>query len=225
MPTDLPNPTTRRLFQLGLPISPYPIPPCAIETLPALPPMLDAAPPSGLLSALVGERYGVETMQDSDIHDERIWPWLDRVRAWSVPCLMETAFSAPHLLGTLAACLQHLRRVVPAATWGVNPADVVYGLVGPLQKYGLLHVRIPAPPDTATNQAMGLELAGRITTLNGAAIDSVEGRQLWEQLYAAPWDLQNELAHAHWLHVLQITLFQATYANVQGTSIGIGFCM
>lgn len=164
-------------------------------------------------------------MQDPDTHDERDWPLLDRVRAWSVPCLMETTFTAPHPLGALAACLQHLTAIFPTATWGVAPDAGVYPLVGALQKYGLFRAHVPAPPEMVTNQPMEVEIAGRITHLNGATIRSAAGQRLWAQLYAAPWEYQDATVHAHWLDSMEIQVFQATYANLWATGIHIPFSL
>jgi hypothetical protein len=81
-------------------------------------------------------------------------------------------------------------------------------------KYGIIHELLPAPIDEATQEAMVLELFGRLEFLNGEPVHRNWYRDRWPE--NPPTD-NTEIGD------LAFRLIRSTYANTSVPAVGVPF--
>lgn len=222
----LPNdPMLARWTSFGVPLSPYPLPPRDLAVIVATGQPANTRPPQGLLADHVGAAYPAHLMEDEDRHERTTWPLLRWVRAFPVAGVIGTTVGAAHPVATMAALVAHLTTLLPGMPWDVNADAMLYPFVAALHKYALVVSHLPAPPDLATGQAMGLDVALRITHLNGHPIQSPPGQALKARVYALDAEVGDVAVYQGWLDGIQLAVTQLTYTNMRGTGIHLPWYM
>src|SRR5262249_32424264 len=143
----------------------------------------DQRPVRGAMARYVGHQYSAEELwqyylSHADVHPQEeaeLQPLARRIRAFDVPVLAGVTFGCSRV-GDLASTLE---RVVvehlPGTAWG--PFDRVRP--GRVTKYAIIHEIVIAPTDEATQEAMVLELFGRLEIVNGERVGRDWYRQRW----------------------------------------------
>lgn len=179
----------------------------------------DQRPILGVMTPYVGHQYTEEELwqfhkQHSDIYPQEeaeLRPLARRIRAFDVPSLSGVTFGCRRL-GELAVTLERIvAEQLPGATW--EPLDPV-SLSRLAKKYGIIHGVLPAPMDEATQDAMSLELFGRLESLNGEPVHRDWYRERWPE-YSPVDDAE--------IGDLTFRITRGTYANTSVPGIGVPF--
>lgn len=178
----------------------------------------DQRPILGKMAAYVGHQYTAEELwQFYQAHAEvypqeeaELRPLARRIRAFDIPILSGVAFGC-HRLGDLATVLERaVAERLPEIAWepfdGVRPSRV--------RKYGIIHEVLPAPADEATQEAMTLELFGRLESLDGELVHRNWYRERWQENPPTDDDEIGDLA---------FRLIRGTYANTSVPGVGVPF--
>jgi hypothetical protein len=178
----------------------------------------DQHPVLGEMAAYVGHQYTDEELwqlyqQHTEVYPQEeaeLRPLARRIRAFDVPALSGVTFGCRRL-GDLAVRLaQVVAEQLPGTTCGsfdrVRPGRVT--------KYGIIHEVVPAPLDEATQEAMVLELFGRLESLNGEPVHRNWYRERWPE---------NPPADDAEIGDLAFRLTRGTYANTSVPGVGVPF--
>lgn len=171
--------------------------------------------PAGAMAPYLGRRYTEEELFDED----RVWgdaaKRLVLVRAYEVPVLMGRSLTFRSAEDVKLAVAQLLAEHVPGFRWAVKD-----DWSGALQKYGMLHSSLSAPPDLATGEPMALELYADLVEVDGLRT----GTAAFEHWQALARKALADGTTLSW-DTATAVVGQATYANIAYPGVGVPFYM
>ncbi len=178
----------------------------------------DQRPVLGEMAGYVGHHYTEEEVwrfhqQHVDVYPDEeagLRPLARRIRAFDVPLLSGVAFQCRRLEDLAVALEQVVAERLRGIVW--EPFDQARS--SRVKKYGIIHEVTPAPVDEATDDAMALELFGRLESLNAESIDRDWYRRRWPEHPPAD-DVE--------LGDLAFRLIRGTYANTSTPGVGVPF--
>jgi len=163
--------------------------------------MIGRAFPAGPMQPFVSERFQ--------------YPWT-KLAAWNVLPLIGAVFEVDSANDIPRALRVLLASALPGLDWWVPE---VWGT--PFNKYGILHGRLPAPPDETTGEAMAIEIYGMAeraveTGSEEWSIRRREALRIDPRLGAQPYGVRLPTA---------VMIRVATYSNVGGLGFGVPMYM
>jgi hypothetical protein len=171
------------------------------------------------MASYVGHQYTTDELWHYhrdyvDVHPQEeaeLRPLARRIRAFDVPVLAGVTWQCRRLRDLAASLEQMVAERLPGTACG--PYDRVRS--GRTKKYGIIHEVVAAPMDEATQQAMVLELFGRLEALDGEPV----GRDWYPGWPENPPDDDAEIGE------LTFRLQRGTYANTRFPGVGVPFYM
>jgi len=163
--------------------------------------MVGRALPAGPMQPFVGERFE--------------YPWV-KLAAWDIPPLIGCTFDVGNANDIPRALRVLLASALPGLDWWVPE-----GWGTAFNKFGILHGRLPAPPDETTGEAMTIEIYG--VALQTVEVDAEEWSiRRREALRIDP----RPGAQPFGVRVpATVKIRVATYSNVGGLGFGIPMYM
>lgn len=175
---------------------------------PALPRGIDA-PPAGLMASFAGSRFELASLElDKLAVEDRLA--LERVRAFSVPSLLDVVVDIPRTLEANREAISLLGRTFSFPyEWKLERP-----IFGALHKQTLFTFVCDAPEDEATGQPMCLIIRGPVTHVEGVALDTADGKARLERVqrsFSATTDFRATLRSFS----MKARIDRAVWANVQ----------
>jgi hypothetical protein len=172
------------------------------------------------MAPYIGHQYSEEELwqyrrDHADVHpreEAELRPLARRIRAFDIPVLTDVTFQCRRLSDFAQALEQVVVEHLPGITW--DPFDQVRS--SRVKKYALVHAIVKAPVDEATQEAMVLELFGRLETLNGERVGTAWYRSRWPE---NPPDDDADIGE------MSFRLMRGTYANTRVPGVGVPFYM
>jgi hypothetical protein len=180
----------------------------------------DRRPVAGAMAHYIGHQYSEEELwqyyrNHADVHpreEPELRPLARRIRAFDIPNLTDVTFRCRRL-GDLALALEQvLIGHLPGTTWEPFDRARPRGII----KYAIIHKIVMAPVDEATQEAMVLELFGRLETLNGERVGIGWYSSRWPE---NPPDDDVDIGE------MDFRLMRGTYANTRVPGVGVPFYM